>query len=75
MMFKRKRKHLHTWKAIGARYRGPTRFDASWASERMIRELVDGVTTVTQLCETCGRVDSTRHIGKLSLEHLGLKWS
>ena len=64
-MIRRKTKHQHYWKTTGTVYVNPAHGKVENISEEMLRELTFGVTILTQQCEDCGWVDSSRHVGKL----------
>ena len=55
----------HSWTTVSTSYRGPYKsFNASgFFDEDDFRSITEGVTTVTQRCEHCGKVDSKRHFG------------
>ncbi|HEY2086269.1 MAG TPA: hypothetical protein VGH54_09620 [Mycobacterium sp.] len=75
-LFAREPKHQHAWKVAGGRYEPPVgrSFEVERISDQMLREMIYGVTTITQECTGCGWVATSREIGRVDLSKYGLRW-
>ena len=68
--------HTHDWKVIGATYQGPPHSASTWGftDQATINHLLHGTTVLTQECQVCHRIDTTRRAGRVDLSAHGWEW-
>jgi hypothetical protein len=72
----RSRRCKHQWEFVGAKYnpRPDEMRNIKGANEALLREVLYGVTILTQRCTECNWVETSRVAGKPDLSTFGLEW-
>lgn len=64
----------HAWKVEGMSFAGGGgSVKGKNLSEKLIRELHSGVTTISSRCTECGKISTERHIGRVNIP--GFTWN